>query len=135
MGIINFKKENSKVSAKAGTKSKALVVKAKPEVAVKAKGVRVIKLPTSRDVIIRPRITEKASFLSTSNIYAFEIGAKATKSEVAKAVFLMYKVTPAKVRILRNPAKVKLARGIRGEIQGVKKAYVYLKKGDKIEII
>ena len=70
-----------------------------------------------------------------SNVYAFEITDKATKPAVEKAIASMYKVNPVKVRIVRNPVKQKIARGVRGEIAGVKKAYVFLRKGDKIEII
>lgn len=135
MGILNFKREKAKESPKETVEAKAVAVKAKSEVAVKTKAKTGVKLPASRDVIIRPRITEKASFLSANNVYTFEIGAKASKREVAKAVSLMYKVNPVKVSVARNPAKQKLARGVKGEIAGVKKAYVYLKKGDKIEII
>ena len=47
----------------------------------------------------------------------------------------MYKVSPMKVRIVNLPAKKVFVRGKWGEKTSVKKAYVYLKKGDKIEII
>jgi len=47
--------------------------------------------------------------------------------------FLLF--DPIKVRIVNLPSKKTLARGKVGRKPGVKKAYVYLKKGEKIEFI
>ena len=85
-------------------------------------------------VLKAPRITEKASMLMENNTYAFEVGAHATKSEIGKAVEAMYKVTPAKISIVSLPAKSVFVRGRKGTRSAVKKAYVSLKKGDKIEL-
>jgi large subunit ribosomal protein L23 len=85
------------------------------------------------DIILRPRITEKASFIAESNVYAFEVAPKATKKEITEAVKVFYKVSPIKVNIVKNPAKEVFLRGKKGIKSGVKKAYVYLKEGDKIE--
>lgn len=84
-------------------------------------------------ILLRPRVTEKASFVVAKNIYTFEIAPKATKKQVASAVEAFYKVSPLKVNIAKNPAKVVFIRGKKGQKAGVKKAYVYLKKGDKLE--
>lgn len=84
-------------------------------------------------VLLRPRVTEKASFLSALNVYTFEISPKASKAEVAKAVKAFYNVSPLRVNIVKNPNKKISFRGKSGVKQGVKKAYVYLKEGDKIE--
>lgn len=87
------------------------------------------------DVIKRPRITEKAAYSSElSNAYVFEIDANANKANVATAIKDLYNVTPIKVNIVKLPAKKVLSKGKRGKTSRVKKAYVYLKKGDKIEI-
>ena len=85
------------------------------------------------DTLLRPRITEKASFVAESNVYTFEVGTKATKKEIMQAVKAFWNVTPIKVNIVKNPAKRIFVRGKRGTTTGVKKAYVYLKEGDKIE--
>lgn len=85
------------------------------------------------DILIRPRITEKATFLAGENVYAFEVAPSATKSQVNEAIRIFYKVNPVKVRIVKNPAKKVLVRGKEGVKAGVKKAYIYLKNGDKIE--
>ena len=85
------------------------------------------------NVLLRPRITEKASFVAEANVHTFEIAANVTKKQVAEAVRIFYKVTPIKVNIVKNPSKKVFVRGKEGNKAGVKKAYVYLKKDDKLE--
>ncbi len=86
-------------------------------------------------LIKNPRITEKASFAAEQNVYTFNVSVDATKNEVKKAIFALYKVNPVKVNVLSFPAKQIVKRGKKGVKQGGKKAFVYLKKGDKIEFI
>ncbi len=86
-------------------------------------------------IIIHPRITEKASVKSESGVYTFDITKDATKGSVKTAVQTLFKVTPVKVAIVPVKSKKILARGKRGESRSGKKAYVYLKKGDKIEFV
>lgn len=85
-------------------------------------------------VLLRPRITEKSTDVSTVRAYVFNISPKANKTQVAAAVRAVYKVTPAKVRMV--PIKSKQIRNARTGVAGVKpggkKAYVYLKEGDSI---
>jgi len=87
------------------------------------------------NVIIQPRITEKASFRTEGNVYTFEVAKNATKESIKMAVQLIYKVIPQSVNVAQIPSKRKLSRGKRGVKKGGKKAYVYLKKGDTIELI
>ena len=88
-----------------------------------------------RYILKGPRITEKASMLSGNrNVYTFNIEARATKKDVEKAVFDIYKVRPSKVRIAKVQSKRTFVRGKKGVKSGGKKAYIYLKAGDKIEI-
>lgn len=87
-------------------------------------------------VLIRPRITEKASLKAESeNVYTFEVTRNANKETIFRAVVDQYKVTPRKIAIAQTPSKNVFSRGKRGVQSGVKKAYVYLNKGDKIEIM
>lgn len=86
-------------------------------------------------VLLRPRITEKASMLAEKNTYVFEIHPHANKKEVAAAITSAYKVTPARVHIVNLPAKKVFSRGKKGMQSGLKKAIVYLKHGDKIEFV
>ena len=86
-------------------------------------------------VILNPRVTEKASFLSErNNVYTFNVTADANKHNIAQTVNRLYKVTPLQVRIVGIPEKRVFVRGKRGVKRGGRKAYVFLKKGDKIEI-
>ncbi|MEK7514448.1 MAG: 50S ribosomal protein L23 [Patescibacteria group bacterium] len=85
-------------------------------------------------MLVRPRVTEKASLLSSQHIYAFEVSQRATKKDIARAVLAFYGVTPIKVRIVPVPAKNVFVRGKWGTKKSGKKAYVRLKKGDTITI-
>jgi large subunit ribosomal protein L23 len=88
-------------------------------------------------VIVRPIITEKAARLGDQNVYAFEIAKSATKRDVSEAVQKLWKVVPAKVRIVNKVARPIFirAKNRMGVASGMKKAYVHLAKGDKIELV
>ena len=86
-------------------------------------------------IIKNPRITEKASFAAEQNVYTFDISAGANKAEIKKAIFALYKIHPVKVNVLSIPRKKTMSKGIKGVRGGGRKAFVYLKKGDKIDII
>jgi len=88
-------------------------------------------------VLRAPRITEKATTLSEKGVYVFEVDVKATKHDVMRAIEDLYKVKPVKVNISQIPAKKVSSkkRGVFGMKARGKKAYIYLKKGDTIEIV
>lgn len=90
-------------------------------------------------VLINPRVTEKAALKAENGVYVFEVSKDATKSQIAEAVIEMYKVTPVAVNIAKTPAKKVVRRKASGTTSGyksgLKKAYVYLKKGDTIELV
>jgi large subunit ribosomal protein L23 len=86
-------------------------------------------------VLIRPRITEKATLVADSSVYVFEVAPKSSKTEIEKAFVEKYKVVPVKVTTVSIQAKKVVVRGKRGFKAGFKKAYIYLKKGEKIEIM
>ena len=88
-----------------------------------------------RSALVKPRITEKAVLKQEKEgVYAFNVEKDATKKTVIASVKAKYKVTPVTVRLLAIPAKRKYFRGAWGTKGGGKKAYVYLKKGDKIDV-
>ncbi|MBI5138718.1 MAG: 50S ribosomal protein L23 [Candidatus Vogelbacteria bacterium] len=93
---------------------------------------------TPKDYIYGPRITEKATYLSSSDknpVYTFEIHPKANKPGVMNALKELYKVSPIAVRIVNLPRKKLMTRTGVGYKNGTKKAIVTLKKGEKIEEI
>ncbi len=87
-------------------------------------------------VIKKPKVTEKSGIKSESqNMYTFEVLPSATKKTVAEAIKQIYKVTPIKVNMITLPAKNVIKRGKKGIKPAIKKALVFLKKGDKIAFI
>jgi large subunit ribosomal protein L23 len=84
-------------------------------------------------ILIRPRITEKASRSAESSVYVFEVGQKATKSTISKAFTARFKITPLKVTTVTISPRAVFVRGKRGTQSGYKKAYIYLKPGTKLE--
>jgi len=134
MALFGKKKEKEvKVVEKTTKKASAK----KTSKAVKATGVN-----TSRDltwVLKAPRITEKGAVVAElNNVYTFDISSRANKIDVKNAIESIYKVVPKKVAIARVPSKKVQVRGQRGKLgtkSGGKKAFVYLKEGDKIEFV
>lgn len=90
-------------------------------------------------ILKNPRVTEKAALQAEGGVYVFEVNQDATKADVAQAVSEVYKVNPVAVNIAKTPAKKvvrRKANGIKsGFKSGIKKAYVFLKKGDTIELV
>jgi large subunit ribosomal protein L23 len=87
-------------------------------------------------IIKKPRITEKSGLQAENlGVYTFEVTKVANKKNITKTIKEIYKVTPIKVNITNLPEKIVFSRGKSGRKSGVKKAVVYLKKGDKIEFV
>lgn len=88
-------------------------------------------------ILRAPRITEKATLATDRGAYVFDVDPHATKTDIKKAVQAVYKVTPIKVNVVSVPAKKVESRfrKIRGVKAGGRKAYVYLKQGDTIELM
>lgn len=88
-------------------------------------------------VVIGPRITEKSVSLGDKNVYTFNVRRDATKYSVRDAIKSLYNVTPVKINIVnKKPAKRMVgSRSRTKHVSGMKKAYVYLKKGDTINLV
>jgi ribosomal protein L23 len=87
------------------------------------------------DVIVRPRLSEKALSLSERGVYTFIVRRDATKRAVAAAVKDIYAVSPRQVRIVnRAPALRRSGARRRFAARALRKAYVYLKAGDTISL-
>lgn len=89
------------------------------------------------DVISGLRITEKAVNQGEQNVYTFNVRRDATKFQVRDAVKALYNVTPVKVNIVnKKPAhRLSGSKNRMVKVSGAKKAYVYLKKGDTINLV
>ncbi len=90
------------------------------------------------DVVLKPRMSEKAYEMSQKGVFVFVVDGGLNKHEIAKAVAETYDVTVETVRIVIQNGKAKrLYRNRRfteGMRSDMKKAYVTLKKGDSIPI-
>ncbi len=87
-------------------------------------------------ILLRPRITEKATILQEKGAYVFDVARYATKPQIVSAVKRVYNVTPARVNIVTVRAKNvrNMKTGMKGVKSGGKKAYVSLNKGDTITL-
>ena len=91
----------------------------------------------SSQILLAPRITEKGAYLTAAGVYVFNISRDANKIQVAEAIKETFKVTPRRVTVVNIPRKQTMTRGTnrKGMTRAGKKAYVFLKKGDTIELV
>lgn len=89
---------------------------------------------TTNKIIFAPRMTEKASAQSSANAYTFVVAKNATKHSVLAEIKKEYKVTPRAINITNMPTKNTFIRGKFGTQAGIKKAIIFLKKGDTIAL-
>ena len=85
------------------------------------------------EVIRRPLITEKTTTLKeTQHSLCFEVHRDATKPEIKKVVETLFGVKVSDVRVANVHGKVKRQGRHVGRRPDWKKAYVVLKKGEKM---
>ena len=82
-----------------------------------------------------PRITEKAAVVTDQNVYIFIVQQDVTKHDIRDAIQEVYNVTPIKIRtVTKKPRRyTSKTRTTTMVDHGMKKAYVYLSKGDSID--
>lgn len=85
----------------------------------------------SRDVILKPVLTEKSYDDIVAKKYTFEVALRATKSDIRRAVEDVFGVKVAKVNTLRQIGKLKRQGYHIGRRPEVKKAFVTLTKDSK----
>ena len=85
-------------------------------------------------VLIAPHVTEKTSLaMQNHNQYTFRVRREATKTDIKKAVELMFDVKVAGVQVVNEPGKQRRFGRIAGRTQDWKKAYVSLTAGQTID--
>lgn len=134
MGIFS-KSDDKKKPAPATKKVAAKKVAEKAEKPAVVKEAKKGTAKVDSMVIRNPRITEKAANVSDQNVYTFDVYPGANKIEVVKAIKAIYGFTPVRVNVLAIPTKRVFRQTANGVKRGGRKAYVTLKKGDKIEFI
>jgi large subunit ribosomal protein L23 len=85
-------------------------------------------------VLIAPHVTEKTSLaMQNHNQYTFRVRRDATKTDIRKAVELMFEVKVAGVQVVNEPGKSRRFGRHAGRTQDWKKAYVSLAEGQSID--
>ncbi|MGH8297920.1 MAG: 50S ribosomal protein L23 [Steroidobacteraceae bacterium] len=85
-------------------------------------------------VLIAPHVTEKSSLaMQNHNQYTFRVRRDATKTDIKKAVELMFEVKVAGVQVVNEPGKSRRLGRHAGRTQDWKKAYVSLAQGQSID--
>ena len=84
-------------------------------------------------VLVQPRISEKAGQLAKLNKYVFVVKKKANKVEVKKAVESKYQVKVTQVNMVNTQGKTKSFGRTPGRTADFRKAIVTLKEGDSIK--
>lgn len=117
MALFNEKSEKKTVSSK------------KKEAIVSNTGI-------AYQVLLKPRITEKAYTQGANGKYVFHVKSDATKQSVRRAIEEVYGVNVLAVNIVVLPGKAKLfgRSQTTGKRKSVKKAYITLEKGQSIEL-
>jgi large subunit ribosomal protein L23 len=86
------------------------------------------------NVLLAPHVTEKTSLgLQERNQYAFRVRRDATRTDVRRAVELMFEVKVEGVQVLNESGKKRRFGNRAGRTQDWKKAYVRLAAGQSID--
>ncbi len=87
------------------------------------------------DILRRPVITEKNTYLMEDGKYTFEVMRDANKIQIAQAVETCFpNVKVVSVNTMQMPGKYRRRGRIVGRVSGWKKAVVTLREGDRIEL-
>jgi|GEM_PF-78475 len=93
-----------------------------------------------KDIVLRPRLSEKTYGLSESRVYVVDVPKAANKHSVARAVEAQFEVKVASVNVANISGKSKRTMSLsgkrylnsEGKRNDVKKAYVTLQKGHSL---
>jgi large subunit ribosomal protein L23 len=88
----------------------------------------------SRDIVIRPIITERGTVSMSIGRYTFEVSIGANKHEIKKAVEDLFKVHVMDVNTMIVKGKFRGVGRLKGRRKNWKKAVVSLREGDSIPL-
>ena len=91
-------------------------------------------MKTTRDVIIRPVVSEKSYAGLEHNSYTFLVDPRSNKTEIKEAVQAIWNVRVTSVNTLKRKGKLKRRGYTKGHRPLEKRAIVTLAQGDAIEI-
>lgn len=88
----------------------------------------------AKDIIVKPVLTEKATVeMEKNNRYAFVVKLNANKNQIKHAVEKFFNVKVEKIATTTTAGKTKRSGKSTKKLSSVKKAYVTIKNGQKIE--
>ena len=86
-------------------------------------------------ILVQAMISEKATGLQEEqNCYVFKVAITSNKLQIRQAVEIAFNVKVEKVSVARVKGKTKRLGRFQGKRSDWKKAFVWLKEGDKIEL-
>lgn len=147
MAILDFlknKEEAEKAKQRKTAEKKSVKSSVKKNIEKTEKTEQVVKAPVAKsskktsfsfDVVKKPHISEKSTFLAESNQYVFEVLESANKTEIKKAVEGIYNVNVLSVNMITIPPKKRRLGKTQGWRKELTKAVVKIKDGQKIEIL
>jgi large subunit ribosomal protein L23 len=86
------------------------------------------------NIIRGPAITEKGTLVSEKNQVVFNVAPRATKPQIKAAVEGLFGVKVKAVNTLIRKGKSRRFRGIPTILSDVKKAYVTLEEGQRLDV-
>ena len=86
------------------------------------------------DIIKSPAITEKGTLVSEQNQIVFNVALRATKPEIKKAIEGLFGVKVKAVNTLIRKGKQRRFKGQKALLSDVKKAYVTLEEGQRLDV-
>lgn len=87
-------------------------------------------------VLIGPHVSEKSTELADrNNQFVFKVRPDSTKSEIRRAVELLFDVKVTNVQVVNCRGKIKRFGNASGQRQNWKKAYVTLAQGQDIDFL
>lgn len=91
-------------------------------------------MKNSRDILVKPIVSERSVAQMEENKYTFKTDKKANKIEIKRAVEEIFNVKVVDVKTMIVKGKVKRMGRYQGKRPDWKKAIVTLQAGDKIEV-
>ena len=93
-------------------------------------------MSNARDIIVRPLVTEKTIKADeNNNTVVFEVAKGTNKIQIKQAVEEIFKVKVSSVNVVNQKPKTKRMGKYVGKTKNLRKAYVKLAEGSKIEIL
>jgi large subunit ribosomal protein L23 len=86
------------------------------------------------DTILSPAITEKGTLVSEHNQVVFNVASGATKPQIKAAIEGLFGVKVKAVNTLVRKGKTKRFKGRSAQLSDVKRAYVTLAEGEKLDV-